>query len=287
MTEIIISMEATCDLPEEVVRDYGFRVIGMNYYVDGVEYSTATDTVVSSGIYEKMKNDARTSTTQINVTLYEEHFASLVRENKPVFHIAFSGGLSETYKQACVAAEKFNKDVKRVFVIDSRCGCSGQGLLAIHAAEYAKKAKNIEEVIEYAEKLKYRITHIYTVDNLKYLSRGGRLSSVSAFLGNVLRIKPVMNVDERGKLALYKKVLSRQKAIRALADEFNSTYDPSCKWCFIGHALCAEDAEILGSLIRNETGIDPIIADLGPVVGSHSGPGTLAMFFLSLKSRKK
>ena len=286
MTDIIISLEATCDLPEDIVKEYGFKIIGMNYYVNGKEFFTQTDSVESSQIYEKMKYDAKTSTSQINAVLYEEHFEKLLEENKPVFHIALSSGLSATYKQAFAAADKLNEKYgKKIYVIDSKCGCSGQGILAVLASEYAKNANDVQSVVDYTESIKLNVAHCYTVDNLRYLAKSGRLSSVTAFIGNILKIKPVMGANGAGKLALYKKVLSRQRAIRALAEDFAATYDSSCKLCIIDQALCMEDAETLASLINSATGIVPVITDLGPIVGSHSGPGTLALFYLSKTKR--
>lgn len=286
MTDIIISLEATCDLPEDIVKEYGFKIIGMNYYVNGKEFFTQTDSVESSQIYEKMKYDAKTSTSQINAVLYEEHFEKLLEENKSVFHIALSSGLSATYKQAFAAADKLNeKHGKKIYVIDSKCGCSGQGILAVLASEYAKNANDVQSVVDYTESIKLNVAHCYTVDNLRYLAKSGRLSSVTAFIGNILKIKPVMGANGAGKLALYKKVLSRQRAIRALAEDFAATYDSSCKLCIIDQALCMEDAETLASLINSATGIVPVITDLGPIVGSHSGPGTLALFYLSKTKR--
>lgn len=287
MKDLIISLEATCDLPKELAEKYRFKITPMNFYVDGKEFCTDADTVATSGIYEKMENDARTSTSQISEATYEEYFGAFAKTGKPVLHIAFSSGISGTYRQAVMAAEALNAAGCNIYVVDSRCGGAAQGLLGILCAEYAEGAENVGAVIKYIEEIRFRMEHAFTVDNLKYLARGGRLGGLAAFVGNMLKIKPVMKVDEHGKLMLDKKVLSRQRAIRTLFADYKEARDVSCEWCFISHAGCLEDARALADMIVSETGVEPVIYDLGPVLGSHAGPGTLAMFYLSVNSRKK
>ena len=287
MKDLIISLEATCDLPKELAEKYRFKITPMNFYVDGKEFCTDADTVATSGIYEKMENDARTSTSQISEATYEEYFGAFAKTGKPVLHIAFSSGISGTYRQAVMAAEALNAAGCNIYVVDSRCGGAAQGLLGILCAEYAEGAENVGAVIKYIEEIRFRMEHAFTVDNLKYLARGGRLGGLAAFVGNMLKIKPVMKVDEHGKLMLDKKVLSRQRAIRTLFADYKEARDVSCEWCFISHAGCEKDARILADMILAETGEAPVVYDLGPVLGSHAGPGTLAMFYLSVNSRKK
>lgn len=287
MERIIISLEATCDLPRELREKYDFRQLNMHFCVDGKEYCTDKDTVVSSGIYEKMQADARTSTSQISAANYEGHFERLMQEGVSVLHIALSSGVSGTYMQAVAAAKKVDPSGQKITVIDSMCGGSAQGLLAILVAEYMAGARDKNAVIEFVNEIKMRVEHAFTLDNLKYLARGGRLGGLAAFAGNMLKIKPVMKVDEKGRLALDKKVLTRQRALRTLFADYRDLRDVSCPWCFISHANCYEDALSLSQMIANQTGVQPVINDLGPVLGSHGGPGTIAIFYLSINSRKK
>ena len=279
MEKIIVSCEATCDLPKELIEKYDIKVIDMEFLIDGEVFSTKTDSVTSSSLYSKMKKGSKTSTSQINSDLYVEFFENLVKYND-VIHIAFSSGLSETYRSALTASEIVNaKNNHKVHVIDSLCACSGQGLLAILAKKYSNEVKDIHKVVDFVEKLKHNINHIFTVDNLKYLANGGRIKSSTALIGNMLNIKPVMKADETGHLVNVNKVLSRKKALIALYNKLKTSIKATADTIFISHADCVDDANFVANFIKSELNINPIITDLGPVIGSHSGPGTIAIFY--------
>lgn len=282
MKNLTISLEATCDLPASTIKENEFEVLPMTYLIDGKEYSTNIDTVVSSGLYPKMRSGAKTSTSQINQSIYEEFFKSKLNDDNIILHLAFSSGLSDTYKNALAAANAINKDgQKRIYVIDSLCACSGHGMYAILVKKYAEKCENIDEIIDYAEKLKWQLNHCFTVDNLKYLVAGGRVKQTTAIFGSILNIKPVMRMDNEGHLDAVKKVISRKKSIKTLCDDFVKTHSKSCTLCYISHADCLSDAQLLATEIENETGIKPVITDLGPIIGCHSGPGTLSLYYLA------
>lgn len=286
MEDLIISMEATCDLPKELIEKYNFKIINMNYNVGGVCYSTENDTVISTKLYERMRAGERTSTSQINQISYSRFFRELARENKPILHIGFSSGQSGTFYVAKKIADEINEEIgNKIYVVDSLCSCSGQGMLGILAMEYSKNAKNIEELIDYLERTRGLLNHIFSVDNLKYLANGGRISSSSAFIGNILNIKPVMRVDENGALAVTQKVISRKKALMTIFNKAKENYDKNYDICFVSHADCLEDAEFLKSKIEAETTLKPVITNLGPVIGCHSGPGTIAVYYIGT-SRK-
>ena len=286
MENLIISAEATCDLPQDLILKYDLKVISMNFNVSGVSYSTENDTVSSTNLYEKMRKGERTSTSQINQSNYSRFFSNLLKENKPILHIAFSSGQSGTYYVAKKVADDINKELgTKIYVIDSLCSCSGHGMLAILAREYSKTANSIEEVISYIENIKIRLNHIFSVDNLKYLANGGRISASGAFIGNMLKIKPIMRVDEKGSLCVTQKVISRKKSLITIFEKTKANYDEKYDICFISHADCLKDAEFLKEKIEAETSLKPIITDLGPVIGCHSGPGTIAVYFIG-KSRK-
>lgn len=286
MENLIISMEATCDLPKELIEKYDFKIINMNFIVGGIGYSTETDGVVSTGLYEKMRAGEKTSTSQINSTGYQRFFRDLLKQGKPILHIAFSSGQSGTYYVAKSEADEINKNSEnKIYVIDSLCSCSGHGMLGILAREFSKTAKDIDEVIAYIENIKNYLNHIFSVDNLKYLANGGRISATGAFIGNMLKIKPIMRVDEKGSLCVVQKVISRKKALLTIFEKTKQIYDENYDICFISHADCLQDAEFLKEKIEKETKLKPIITNLGPVIGCHSGPGTIAVYFIG-KSRK-
>ncbi len=282
MEKLIITIEATSDLPKEYLDRYDLNMIDMEFLIDGTVYSTKSDSVTSTDLYAKMKKGVKTSTSQINEMCYEEFFSQQLQHGADILHIAFSSGLSGTGITAHEVAERLNaKNDKKIYVVDSLCACSGQGLLAILAREYAKTAKDIHDVIDYVERTKMKLSHVFTVDNLKYLANGGRVKSSTAFFGNLLNIKPVMHVDDLGHLVPYGKVISRKKSLQSLVEKIKSTYDNTSTYCFISHADCIADANYLYDLLTSDTNLRPIITDLGPVIGSHSGPGTIAVFYLA------
>ena len=284
--DIIISMEATCDLTSEIIRENDFRIVDMNFMIDGKDFCTNVDDVVSSNLYGKMKEGAKTSTSQVNQVVYEEFFNELLSEGKDVLHLAFSSGLSQTYQSAINASKIVNKNYKnKVYVIDTLCACAGQGLIALVAKKYIDDGADIKSAVEFVEKIKMNISHIFSVDNLKYLASGGRIKKTSAIVGNVLHIKPVMHADNEGKLVVLQKVMSRKKALKELLNIYNETSDDKYNYCIISHADCIEDAEYISKNIKESKGINSIITNLGPIIGSHSGPGTIAFFFVSKFSR--
>ena len=211
-------------------------------------------------------------------------FKELLKENKPILHLAFSGGLSNTYINAVEVADKLNeKNKNKIYVIDSLSACGGHGLLAVLTSEFAKTAKTIKEVIDFVDQTKLKLAHSFTVDDLKYLANGGRIKTSSALFGNMLKIKPIMKVDNKGHLVVTKNVISRKKSLHTLTYKYIKDHCDENPVCFISHADCYTDARYVSQLIEKKTGTKPVITDLGPVIGCHSGPGTLAVFYLTQK----
>ncbi|MBP5307713.1 MAG: DegV family EDD domain-containing protein, partial [Clostridia bacterium] len=166
---------------------------------------------------------------------------------------------------------------RNIAVVDSICACAGQGYYAVAVARYFKE-HTFAETVEYAEWLKHKIIHLFVVDNLKYLARGGRISKATALLGNAIHMKPVMHMDKAGRLVPYKKVLSRKKSVMEIGDLASEKYDGTLPFIYIAHADCPEEARFLADRIERNTGVKPEIFDLGMVIGSHSGPGTLSVY---------
>ncbi len=287
LSQFIISLEATCDLPKAIIAENDFRIIDMEFFIDGKEFNTKEYDVVSSDLYAKMREGLKTSTSQINKQLYVEFFQKILKEGKDVLHLAFSSGLSQTYQSALDASEEVNKNsTNKVYVIDSLCACAGHGLFAILAKEYAENGNDINETIKYLENLKLNVAHLFSVDNLKYLANGGRIKKTSAMVGNILHIKPVMKMDDLGHLVLEQKVMSRRKAIKEIFNKYVETFSPEYKHCLISHADCYEDAEYLKNMIKEFRDIEVTLTNLGPIIGSHSGPGTLALFFVAKNNNR-
>ena len=284
MKDIIISMDATGDLTKELEEQFNIRHIDMEFFVGEDQFYTANDDVVSSRIYERMRKGERTSTSQINETAYEEYFGELIKENKPIVHVTLSSGLSGTYNSAKAVAYRLNQqEGVDIRIIDSLGGSSGQGLIAILASDFAKEANSVDEVQEYLENITKNVSHNFTVDNLKYLAQGGRISGSAALVGNLLSIKPIIKADENGKLFSFMKVISRKKSLKTLFNLFKENVKIDSKYCFVSHADAESDALALKAMIEQETNFKPLLTNIGPVMGSHCGPGTIAVFYESNK----
>jgi DegV family protein with EDD domain len=214
--------------------------------------------------------------------VYEEHFSKLLLEGKDVLHLAFSSGLSCTYESAVKAANKVNATSKnKVYVVDSLCACSGHGLYAIYVRRFAMQENNIEKIIAFANNIRYGLNQIFTVDSLKYLANGGRVKASTAVVGNMLNIKPLLRVDNKGHLENTSKVFGRKKSLMLLCEKVCKEYDPQYDLCFVSHADAIDDANMVADHISNNSNLQVIVENLGPVIGCHAGPGTIAIFYMA------
>lgn len=277
MSKILISTEDTCDLSKELLEQFNIHSIEMHFMVDGISYSTKQD-IDYTKIYKAMEEFKSTNTSQVNEQEYEDHFSKLLKEGD-VLHIAFSTGLSGTYHNAVKVAERLNKTSEhKVVVVDSLCASSGQGLLCILTSEKLKEISDINELEKYVIDTRLKINHLFTVDQLKYLERTGRISKAKSFLGKLANIKPILRKDENGCLVQKSNVISRKKALKTMVDEVaNEITKPII---FIGHANCMDDALRVKEMLKDKTQIEATILNLSLVISSHSGPGTLAIFYL-------
>ena len=283
MRNFIMSTDITCDLPEDILVKYNIKSLNMTYSIDNVEYSN-NNSISTKEFCDYMRKGSVTKTSAINCYDAREYFEKLLTLGQDILHISFSSGLSSSYTNAHDVANELNKtNHNKIYVIDSLCACSGQGLLCILGCEKADSGESIEDVKNYLEKIKFNITHLFTVDDLKYLVRGGRVSKTKAKIASALKIKPVLHVDNEGKLVQYKTVISRKKSIMTMCDDFISNYSNVSNKILISHADCLEDAQLLQSFIKNKTGLESELYELGHVICSHSGPGTLALFFVGNK----
>jgi DegV family protein with EDD domain len=208
----------------------------------------------------------------------------LLQAGKDVLVLAFSSGLSTTYNSAVIAAEDLKERYpdRKVYVVDTLCASMGQGLLVYLTAQQKADGKTIEEARDFAEESKRRLCHWFTVDDLNHLKRGGRISAATALVGTMLSIKPVLHVDDEGHLISMGKARGRQASLKALVDKMEETaIDPGSQTVFISHGDCLRDAETVAAMVKERFGVqNVVISYVGPVIGSHSGPGTMALFFL-------
>lgn len=282
MGKFIISVEATADLTKELLTKYDIREASMNFSINEQEYSTKDENMSVPEFYENMKAGAKTSTSQINTYSAKEYFEELLKEGKDILHVSFTSALSGMYEAMKKSAEELNATHKnKIIVVNSLCASMGQGLLAILCAEKADEFDTIEKLAEYCESIKMQIDHLFVVDSLKYLSRTGRVSKMTAAIGTVLQVKPVLHVDNEGHLTSFVKVISRKKSLNTLAEKVVAKKNGLSDKIYICHANCEEEAKQVQTSIKEKTDSKVELMNLGYVVGCHAGPGTIAVFFTS------
>lgn len=279
MKNIIISTENTTDLTNLQMAERGLSVANIHYFLNDVEYD-GTEEFDSKAFYDAMRSGASTKTSLINEYDVEQYLTQLLKQGKDIVHIGFASALSGTCSNFIKVAEKLNKDSKnKIYVVDSLSQSGGHGLLVTLVDDYANLGKSAEEVYKYAEELKHRICHYFCVDSIKYLARGGRVSKVAAFIGGIAGIKPVLHTDEAGRLVAIGKELSRKKSLNKLVEHMKVKYNHISDRVYISGADCDADVKYVADKITEFFGIVPEVFQLSPVIGSHSGPGTVALFF--------
>ena len=280
MKNFILSAETACDLTKEQAKNMGISIMPMNYYINGEEFNTKTETHSIKDICDIMKAGAKTKTSQPNDNEIEEYLTNLLKEGKDILHISFSSSMSGTCEHFKMVSQKLNATHKnQIYVVDSLCQSAGVALLLKMIMALGEEV-SISEVIKYAEKVKNNVVHYFVVEDLKYLARGGRISSGTAIVGNLIKLKPVLHLDNTGTITQLHKVIGRKKSIFTLEEKFKSYYNNLSKFVFITHADCLEEANNLkDKILEINPDIEVVINPLGPVITSHSGPGTLALFF--------
>lgn len=279
--EFILATDSTCDLPKEMLREMNVASRDMLYYVDDEEFGkNEANQLEFHDFYERMRGGAKTSTSMINEETAREFLTELLNQGKNVLYLSFASALSGTYENFKRVADELNaENENKVEVVDSRAASGGEGLFVTLVNEKRLSGASFEETAEYAKNIQSHVMHYFVVDDLKYLARGGRLSKGSAFFGNVLNIKPVLHVDEEGRLVPIKKVIGRKKSLKAIVDKMEERYNKESELVYITHGDCYDDAKSVADDIKEKFGLTAKILPLSYVIGSHSGPGTVALFF--------
>lgn len=285
MRNYVIVTESTSDLPDEIAKDLDIRVIPMAFELNGKSYYNYLDEreLDIHEFYEALRRGEKSVTTLINTEVFMDFFEPILKEGNDILYITFSSGLSGTYNASLLAIDELKEmyPESKIFSVDSKCASIGEGLLVYTAALKKEEGYTIEKLHEWLNDNILKLCHWFTVDDLNHLKRGGRVSAISAAIGTALNVKPVLHVDNEGKLIPIEKVRGRKKSLIALADRMLQTCTkPEVQTIFIGHGDAKEDAEYLEQLIKERMNVkDVIINPIGPVIGSHSGPGTIALFF--------
>ena len=286
MADYVIVTDSSCDLPAGMAEELELVVLPLSFLLNGKEYRNYLDgrEMPIEEFYRHIRAGEPCTTSAVNVDAYKSAMEPILKSGKDVLDIAFSSGLSATYNSAKIACEELSEKYpeRTVRAVDTLCASLGQGLLVWLAAQKKRAGESLDEVRGWLEENKLHLCHWFTVDDLKHLRRGGRISGATALIGTMLSIKPVMHVDDEGHLIAMGKVRGRRASLDALADHMEQTaIDPASQTVFISHGDCPEDAEYLAGEIRRRMNVkEVVIGDVGPVIGAHSGPGTMALFFL-------
>lgn len=285
MGEYVITTDNNSDLPEEFYRKYGIGCTYLSYSMDGKNY-THNNFLPEHEFYEAMRKGSLPTTAQVNPEAARDLLEPYLKEGKDILHIAFSSGLSGTYNSTRIAAEELAEEYpdRKIVVVDSLAASLGQGLLVYYAQQHKAEGESLEAVAEWLINNRLHLVHLFTVDDLFHLHRGGRVSKTTAIVGSMLNIKPILHVDNEGKLINIGKIRGRKKSLQELVrlmDEKIGSYAAGCDTIFISHGDCLEDARYVEKQVREKYNIETVlINNVGATIGAHSGPGTLALFFL-------
>lgn len=287
MSDFIIVTSSTSDLPKSYCDEFDVRVIPYSFQMNDKEYfDNFEQDMGTEDFYNKMREGATPTTSMVNQHTYYEWYKKLAAEGKDILFIEFSSGLTSSTANAFMALEQISGEIEnKIIVVDSLCASVGLGLLVDYAVRMRAEGKSIEETAAWVEEHKYNMIHWFTVDDLVYLKRGGRVSSAAAAMGTMLNIKPVLDVDDNGHLIPISKVRGRKKSILEMFENMKKDIDESADTVFIGHGSCKEDAEFLQSKVKE---FFPQIKtyrihNIGPTIGAHTGPGVLALFYYGKK----
>ena len=281
-----IVINSSTDLTEQMKNEFNFILAPLKFTVKNQEYVNYLDyrNLDVEAFYEMLRSGEVATTSQMNVGEYEDIIEAEFNKGKDVLILAFSSALSGTYNSARIAIESFKDHKQKVYLIDTKAASLGEGLIAYLAGMKQKEGYTIEEVYRYIEDIKLNVAHWFTVDDLMFLKRGGRLGGASALIGSILSIKPILHVDNEGRLIPMEKARGRKRALQTLVDKVALTHDPKLpKDVFISHGDDLEAAMIVkGKIEALDLGLKvTLLNHIGPVIGAHSGPGTIAVFFFA------
>lgn len=286
MDSFIITTDTTSDLPEQYLKEHHIDIIPLYYVLDGIHYG-GEHNLTPEDFYNKMKNGLMPTTNACNPEDVKSLFMKYIKQGKAILHIAFSSGLSSSYSNAVLAVNELKESYPDavIYVIDSLCASLGEGLLVHKAVSLRDKGTSIEETVQWLEENKLHLCHNFTVNDLFHLHRGGRVSKTTAILGTLVNVKPILHVDDEGHLIPLSNVRGRKKSLHALVDrmaEQITGYENDI--VFISHGDSYEDAQYVANLVKERFGIENILIHyVSPTIGAHSGPGTIALFFMGEK----
>ena len=285
MNNYIITTDTTTDLPEDYIKKHDLGIMSLTYTLEGTTYSKDNPLDVRL-FYEKMRNGSMPTTSQVNPENAKNIFLPYLKDGYDILHIAFSSGLSGSYNSTRIAAEELSEEFpdRKITIIDSLAASLGEGLLVHKAVMLKEQGADLDTVADWVEQNKLHIVHNFTVDDLFHLHRGGRVSKATAILGTMINVKPILHVDDEGPLIALSKVRGRKKSLQALVDSMEKqmgAYRSQNDIVFISHGDSLADAQYVADLVKQRFGIESFLINyVGPTIGAHSGPGTIALFYM-------
>lgn len=284
MSDYIIYTDSACDMTPETLAGWGVKYCTLSLTFEGESKVYQNDEIDPLEFYNRMREGGVAKTAAANTEVFKRAFEKELKEGRDILYLGFSTGLSTTCNSAAIAGEQLSEKYpeRKIICVDTLCASAGFGLLVKLAVDKKASGASMEDVAKFVEENKLNLSHWFTVDDLVYLKRGGRVSPAAAFFGGVLGIKPVLHVDNEGHLVPVSKARGRKASLRAMFDKYNETaIDPKSGPVFICQADCMDDADALAKMIKDAHGVEvEMTVYTGPVIGAHSGPGTLALFFL-------
>ena len=284
MSNYVIFTDSACDIKPEILKEWGvyYRPLSLHFDEDETLYSN--DEIEPKAFYDKMRSGSIAKTSAVNSEDFISAFEQLLKEGNDILYLGFSSGLSTTYNSARIAADELRESYpdRKIIVVDTLAASAGEGRIVYLTVKKRAEGATLEEAAAFAEDIKFKISIWFTVDDLVYLKRGGRISAASAFFGNMLGIKPVLHMDNEGHLVAVEKVRGRKTSIEALAKKYGElATDTKNNTIFISHADCEDEVTRLATIFEEKYGVKvELITDVGPVIGAHAGPGTIALFFV-------
>lgn len=287
MRQFIISTDTTADLPDNYVRNNNIDVHTLYYSIGNTIYGPDNSLPVKE-FYDRMRNGEMPTTMACNPEEAASIFKKRASEGYDILHIAFSSALSSSYNNFCIAASEAMEEYPecKIIVIDSLSASMGEGLVVYRAMQLKNIGKTIDETADYISNHLQNFVQFFTVDDLNHLYRGGRVSKTTAVIGTLAGIKPILHVNEEGRLIPVGKVRGRKKSLNALVDKIDTymgSYKNETDVVFLGHGDCPEDAQYVADKVKEKCGLDVWINTICPTIGAHSGPGTVALFFMGEK----
>ena len=287
MRDYVIFADSSCDILPDILQEWGVPFVSLSVKFDDEDKSFLNYDRPFPVFYQKMRQGGVARTSAANMESFKVAFEPYLQQGKDILYVGFSSGLSTTVNSGAMAANELMEQYpdRKIITEDTFGASAGYGLLLYLTVEKKRAGASLEEAAKFVEDTRFHLDHWFTVDDLVYLKRGGRVSAAAAFAAGLLNIKPVLHMDDPGHLINMFKVRGRRASIKALADKYGElAIDPAGGTVFISHGDCIDDAKLLEKMLADRFGAKvKLITFVGPVIGSHSGPGTLALFFVGKK----